>query len=227
MDSERGFVVTHWLYKQMRQLTEPTMVNIAGVQVIFFPGMFMSHMASGRILTGPAIDLVEAGERLLDMGAGPADACGFAKKGAKVTAIDINRTAVDCIQYNAARLDLEIDVRHGDLFQPLLPDECFDVMYFNHPFNWSDQEVSDMLDRAGFDYRYETIEAFIKGAKHHLAPTGRVLLGTGSIARLDLIEHFATLYGYSSRVAWKTTQPLEVGSAETLDFMILELKPVR
>lgn len=74
--------------------------------------------------------------RALDMGTGSGLGAIFAARmGYHVTAVDINADAVRCARINALQHHLEacIDVRQGDLFEPV-QGECFDLVLFNPPF---------------------------------------------------------------------------------------------
>ncbi len=80
--------------------------------------------------------LVDCDADVLDMGTGSGVCAVFAAKHAgRVVAVDINPAAVRCARINALLSGLEhkIDVRHGDLFEPVLS-ERFDLVLFNPPF---------------------------------------------------------------------------------------------
>ncbi len=81
--------------------------------------------------------VVEEGDTVLDMGTG----CGIlaviaAPKAQKVVATDVNPHAVKCAKLNAKtnRVSHKIDVRHGDMFQPIRKTERFNVIVFNAPY---------------------------------------------------------------------------------------------
>jgi release factor glutamine methyltransferase len=72
----------------------------------------------------------------LDMGTGSGLGAVFAARmGYRVTAVDINPSAVRCARINALQHHLEerIEVRQGDLFEPVWG-ERFDLVLFNPPF---------------------------------------------------------------------------------------------
>jgi HemK-related putative methylase len=74
--------------------------------------------------------------RALDMGTGSGIcALALARAGFAVVAVDVNPEAVRCARINALlnRLENAVDVREGDLFDPV-PDGPFDVVAFNPPF---------------------------------------------------------------------------------------------
>ncbi|WP_456434754.1 HemK2/MTQ2 family protein methyltransferase [Methanopyrus sp.] len=77
---------------------------------------------------------VSGSERVLDVGTG----CGIqglsaAAEGCEVVATDVNPAAVHCAMWNSRLNGLDVDVREGDLFDPVLG-ERFDVVLFNPPY---------------------------------------------------------------------------------------------
>jgi len=88
-------------------------------------------------------------------------------------AVDINPAAVRCAGINALVNNLEhkIEVRHGDLFEPVTG-ERFDLVLFNPPFVKG--APRDDRDRA---WRSNDIpERFAAGLRAHLKPEGAALV---------------------------------------------------
>ena len=135
--------------------------------------------------------------RALDMGTG----CGIgavfaAAHGYQVVAVDINPEAVRCARINAYLNQLEnrIDLRTGDLFEPVVG-ERFDLVLFNPPFFCG--ESGDLLDRAwrGTD----VLEQFAVGLPSALKREGLALIllsSDGEGARL-----LSALHAQGLRVA--------------------------
>lgn len=126
---------------------------------------FASQLESSRI--GPNAEV-------LDMGTGSGVCAVFAAKHAhRVVAVDINASAVRCARINALlnRVDDRIDVRHGDLFDPIAG-ERFDLVLFNPPFLTgearNDRERAWRADGLG--------ERFAEELAAHLKPGGAALL---------------------------------------------------
>jgi len=135
--------------------------------------------------------IVKEGDTLLDIGTG----CGIlaiiaAKKARKVIATDVNPYAVKCAKLNAKtnRLAPKIDVRLGDLFQPLQKTERFDLIVFNAPYlPSSKREQRTWLGRAwaGGPTGRQLIDRFIIEAPHYLKRNGKILLVQSSLAKID------------------------------------------
>jgi len=100
---------------------------------VFNPVLFRSGAFMAQALAEAPIS---AGSRVLDMGSGSGVGAIFAaRRGAQVTAVDINPDAVRCTRLNALLNDLaaRIDVLEGDLFSPVIG-QRFDMILFNPPF---------------------------------------------------------------------------------------------
>jgi len=135
--------------------------------------------------------IVKEGDTLLDMGTG----CGIlaiitARKTKKVIATDINPHAVKCARLNAKINGVapKIDVRRGDLFQPIQKTERFDVIVFNAPYlPTSPCEQRTWLGRtwAGGPTGRQLIDRFIIEAPYYLKRNGKILLVQSSLANID------------------------------------------
>jgi len=145
--------------------------HVEGVPLVVLPDVFNPKLLrSGEFLVQQLsrADLLPPGSRVLDLGSGSGAAgIAAAKRGCAVTAIDINPSAVRCTRINALLNEVEIDVRHGDLFSAL-GTERFDVVLFNPPYYRG--VPRDALDRA---WRSTDVpERFAAGLASHLAPGG-------------------------------------------------------
>lgn len=162
--------------------------------VLLRSGAFLArHLAT---LPWPAAD----GRPLavLDMGTGSGIGAIFAaRRGAQVTAVDINPEAVRCARLNVLlnRLEDRITVHQGDLFTPVIG-QRFDLVLFNPPFYRG--RPRDLLDHAwrGMD----VFERFAEGLGQVLRPSGRAWLVLSSDGDGD--ELLATLHtqGYTMTV---------------------------
>lgn len=150
--------------------------RVHGIPLLVMPSVFNPK----RLRTGEffASRLATAGigpdAEVLDMGTGSGVCAVFAAKHARrVVAVDINAAAVRCASVNALlnRLEEKIEVRHGDLFQPVAG-QRFDLVLFNPPFR-SGEPRSDR-ERA---WRSNGVaERFAEGLDGHLKREGAALL---------------------------------------------------
>lgn len=126
---------------------------------------------------------VQAGDDVLDMGTGSGiQAITAAGGGGRVVAVDINPGAVLMARKNvmANGLDHLISVREGDLFSPLDPEECFNLIIFTPPY--LEGKGKTVFDKALFDGGKGLVRRFFAGAKDHLKPGGYVQMVYSSIA---------------------------------------------
>ena len=133
---------------------------------------------------------VNQNDAVLDMGTG----CGIlgvlaAKKAKKVVATDLNPRAVRCAQMNAELNNVvdKIDVRLGNMFEPISEDEKFNVIVFNAPYLPSEEsEQKTWIDRAwaGGSSGREIIDQFISRAPQHLVEKGRIILVQSTLSNV-------------------------------------------
>lgn len=148
--------------------------------------------AEDTFLVADALNqVVQPRNAVLDVGTG----CGIlaiiaAKKTDKVVAIDANPYAVECAKRNAENNNVasRIDLRLGDLFQPVRKAEKFDVIIFNAPYlPSSPKEEKTWLERAwaGGPRGRRFIDQFIAKAPEHLKKHGKILLVQSSLADIN------------------------------------------
>jgi release factor glutamine methyltransferase len=118
--------------------------------------------------------LIQRDWHVLDMGTGSGVCAVIAAEHARrVVAVDINAAAVRCAGINALMNHLEhkIDVRHGDLFEPVR-EERFDLILFNPPFvKGAPRDDRDRAWRSN-----DVAERFAAGLGAHLKPGGFALV---------------------------------------------------
>lgn len=142
---------------------------------------------------------------VLDMGCG----CGIiglkaAKLGArKVVMIDINPHAVACSLLNAKINNLldRVDIRVGNLFDALKPEEKFHLITFNPPYLLADKPKT-WIDLAWTSGRNEAtiIHRFLEKAEKHLEKNGRILLIISSKSKPTKILKQLRKLKYNARV---------------------------
>ncbi len=96
--------------------------------------------------------------------------------------MDINPSAVRCTRINALlnNVDVEVDVRQGDLFDPV-EQERFGVVLFNPPYYRG-------VPRTALDHAWRSpdiLERFGAELANHLTPTGHALVVLSSDGESD------------------------------------------
>jgi release factor glutamine methyltransferase len=132
-------------------------------------------------------------ETLLEIGTG----CGLvaivaAKAGAQVIATDQSEAAVQNAKKNVTlhKCTNLIEIRHGNLFDPIRPEEKFSLLVFNPPYLPGTKEDL-VFDPAwsGGNKGYEVTEKFLKHCMQFLQAKGRLLLVQSSLSDPEHIKH--------------------------------------
>jgi len=91
-----------------------------------------------------------------------------------VIAVDINSEAVKAVKQKAISRNIRIDVRQGDLFEPI-NDETFDLIVFNAPYLPS-EGVPEELSWSGGIIGKEILVRFLREASKYLKQDGEILV---------------------------------------------------
>jgi len=118
---------------------------------------------------------VHRGERALEMGCGSGlIAMHMAKAGACVTAVDTDERAVTATRNSAVMNDLQVRTVLSDLFHEVKG--RFDLIVFNPPYLRGEVQGQEDLCWAGGEDGVKLTDRFLREAKDHLEPGGRLLL---------------------------------------------------
>ncbi|MEU0224544.1 HemK2/MTQ2 family protein methyltransferase [Streptomyces sp. NPDC006284] len=98
------------------------------------PGVYAPQEDTALLAGALSDESLPPAASVLDVGTGTgALALTAARRGARVTAVDVSWRAVCAARVNAARAGLRIRVRHGNLFTPVRG-ETFDLVLANPPY---------------------------------------------------------------------------------------------
>lgn len=142
-----------------------------------------------KLLADIALFLAKKEEKVLEIGCGTgAISILLAKKGCKVTATDISEEALEITKINARLNNVELDLRHGDLFEPIK--EKFDVIIFNPPYLPEDDldiVIPEKFRRniVGGKKGNEIIIRFIENLPKYLKKGGYALVVLSSLSHLE------------------------------------------
>jgi release factor glutamine methyltransferase len=213
INKEKGQRETRAVYEKVKAHKKPYSINIEGIQIDILPNVFSPAYFNDSIWFAKIIQKIVGKESLLEIGTGTGIIALFAGlNGAKVTATDINPDAIKNANLNFKKHNLKIKTYYGDLFDPLPSGIKFDFIFWNHPFNRGDNPNEEILLRAGFDYRYKSLEKYFAQAHRYLNPGGKPLLGTGNLARLSEIKKISTKYEYKMTLIKKKKLPMATNS---------------
>ena len=213
------------IYEKIKSHTEPYAVNASGKEITIFPNVFSPAYFTDSLWFAENIAEIVSDKKLLEIGTGTGIIALFcALNGANVTATDLNPDAIKNARYNFEKHRVHVETYLGDMYEPLPKDSRFDFIFWNHPFNKGDNPNEEILLKAGFDFQYQGLERYIRGAEKHLNLHGRILLGTGNFADLEEIERIAEARRYTLALLKKESFPIEKGSDLLNDYRIYELK---
>ena len=176
---------TRRLISKHENHAEPYEVTFRGLRLRILPNVFCPTYGEGSQLLADTMD-ARPSDVVWDVGTGSGVlAIMAARRGARVVATDVSSDAVECARYNVRRHHYEskVEIRKGNLFAPLRPEERFDLILFNPPF--MNGTPMSPLERAIYDPGYATLKAFFSGVKPRLTVKGRVLFAFSNVGDLD------------------------------------------
>lgn len=158
---------------------------------VFHPGFFFSTQLLLKTISSLPLEQ----KRFLELGCGSGlIAIAAAKKGASVTASDINPVAVDYLRKNAALNKTEISVIHSNLFQHI-PRQPFDVIAINPPYYKKDpQTPKDHAWYCGKNGEY--FEGLFAQLGDFMHPNTAVLMVLFDGCDMDMILSIAVRHRY-------------------------------
>jgi len=135
---------------------------------------------------------ISHGETMLEVGTG----CGLvaivaAKTGAQVVATDQSDLAVQNAKKNVALHNMNslVEIRQGNLFEPIRPDEKFSLLAFNPPYlpGTKDDPAFDPAWSGG-EMGYEITEKFIAQSARYIRADGKLLLIQSSLSEPKRVQ---------------------------------------
>ena len=190
----------YWSFRKNRTVT----TRVEGFDLIVLPSVFHpKYFGSSAIFARFINTLSLQGKSFLDLGCGSGIiALCAARSGAKVTAVDINPSAVETTRRNAERARLQIKTEVSDVFANVR--ESFDVIAWNPPY--LPGSPKDLAESAFFGGpEYEVIQRFVLEARKHLKNGGRIYTIVSTDADVDFICRLFNTHGLSASTAASQT----------------------
>lgn len=161
-------------------------IKIKVLSGVFHPGLFFSTKFLLRWLSKENL----TGKKLLEPGAGSGIISVFAvKQGAKVTATDISKKAIENCKINAEMNNVEMGIIFSDLFSAI-PPQKFDYIILNPPY----YKGNPRTEREQAWYCGENFEYFEKlflGITVFMHPQTKALLILSDGCDINHIKHIA------------------------------------
>ncbi|MFE6287113.1 HemK2/MTQ2 family protein methyltransferase [Streptomyces sp. NPDC057877] len=153
------------------------------------PGVYAPQEDTALLAHALAEEPLPPGADVLDVGTGTgALALRAARRGSRVTAVDVSWRAVRAARINSRRAGLPVRVRHGDLFAPVRG-ESFDVIVANPPYVPGPDEGPEPRGpvstwHGGHDGR-TVLDRICREAPGLLSPSGTLLLVHSTLSDPD------------------------------------------
>lgn len=184
-------------YLLMRYLSKPRPYKYKGIRIIVHPGVFYpGFIYSTRIL----LDWIEkedlAGKKFLELGAGSGIiSLVAARKGALVTASDINPVATASLVENSRENNIFVNCVHSDLFEQI-NEEHFDYIVIAPPYYPLDPK--NMRERAWFcGKNFEYFNRLFDQLRSHCDEGTGVIMILSEDCNLDRISSIASENGFT------------------------------
>ena len=184
----------------------PYEFEVLGTPFVAFANVFSPpYMPGADIFTkmlplAPGIDILEIGS-----GTGAISVLAALAGARRVVAVDINPDAVANTRANIEKHGLgdRMEAREGDVFDPVRPDQRFDLVFWNIPFAFVEPGTPvTPLQRSTLDPGYASMRRYITEGPRHLKPGGLLTLGfSTTLGRMDLVEEIAAGAGLEARIA--------------------------
>jgi release factor glutamine methyltransferase len=192
------------LHERHALVVEPTTFGLYGLQWDLLPGVYAPSLSPGAALYVDWLSFTP-GMRFCEVGCGTGYLSVLAAKhGCTVVALDIDSVAVENTRRNALRhgVSHRVDVRVSDLFSALLPNESFDLIFWNSSFiDVAPDEVGALPAYVLYDPGYHAHAGFVRQAGSYLADGGQLRLGFTDLGNFGKLEELAEQAGQSVRMA--------------------------
>jgi|SRR3989344_4964109 len=200
------------IIRAIQQHREPYRVTIKNVEWTMFPEVLNPNYGVAGLLLLDNLG-VRPSDVVLDPFTGSGiDAIFAVREGAaRAVAIDKHEMPYLCTRFNTYRLGVQdrVDVRKGDLFDALRPDEKFSLVVANPPFNF--ERPQSALEEAFTEDGYKTLRRFFSGIGRYLTHDGRMRIVFAEVGDMTLFHQLARDNGFVTETIARSTYGGDVG----------------
>ena len=190
------------------------MLEIMGIKIKLCRGVYPPSEDT-FLLIDSLMENVKPGRSFLELGTGTGIiALIMAKLGLNVIATDINIKAIECARENAQLNKIPIELRRGDLFEPVR-NLKFDYIAFNPPYLPSDSAfdshlpLDEKLALMGGYMGNEIIMKFLKNIRNFLNPLGKAFLVFSSLSNFSDVQKVENDLGLRISIIKEQSFPFE------------------
>lgn len=191
-------------------LSKPRWYEFEDLRVRLLPSVFHpGWLLSTKVLLSYVREFELKGKSILELGAGSGmiSLC-LAKAGAKVTASDINPSAIKAIQESCIENKVALNIIASDLFNKI-PLQHFDFILVNPPYY--PQNPSNKAEQAFFcGENFEYFQQFFSQVKPYLHPNTHLLMILSEDCELEKIKGLAKAEGMEMILVFQTRRQQEV-----------------
>ncbi len=161
--------------KHIEQLSRDSLYETHGLKIYAPAGTYHpSKNSSSEFLLDTISQLVIKNSKIVEIGCGTGVISIYlAKNNNMVTSTDISNICCAATCWNAKVNNCYLDIRIGDMWSPIMPEETYDISIFNPPLmdkNPDTEEELSLCDPGG-----KIIKSYFSGVKSHLRKNGKVI----------------------------------------------------
>lgn len=191
-------IVAH-TYKPLlvRYLSKIRIYNYENIRLEISPGVFHpGFFFSTKMLLNYIKQLPLPGKRFLEPGCGSGLISIYAaRKGAMVTATDINPVAIEFLKKNSRMNEADLSIIHSDLFRDI-PAQQFDIIAINPPYYKKEPKTpKDYAWHCGENGEY--FENLFSGLSDYVHPRSEVYMVLFDGCDIDMITSIAIRSGFN------------------------------
>ncbi len=171
---------------------------------VFHPGFFFST----QLLLQYISRLPLKDKCFLELGCGSGlISIAAAKKGARVTATDINPVAIEFLKKNSLQNKVGLDIIQSDIFKNI-PNQLFDIIAINPPY-YKKQPVSALDHAWCCGENGEYFSALFDTIGHYILADTEILMVLTENCDMEMINGFAVKNGFVLHCVYRKKNVLE------------------
>jgi len=190
---KQKYITNTYKLLELNKLEKKHYFYLNKYKFIVYPNVFSpKYFPFGLCFSKRLLQIIKNNSQVLEIGCGCGIISGYLgikNKTLKITAVDINKTAVKntIANFKAHKLK-NTKVFYSNVFSKIPLEQKYDYIFWDMPFGLTNKRKLNNLEKAVFDYNYNSISRFFKNSKKHIIKGGCLLIGFS-----NLIGHYSLL----------------------------------